>query len=188
MSKKTFLLQTCCAPCALPILEYLKDKDFYITLYYFNPNIYDEKEFWKRFYEVCTIADIYHCSTILHDYNHKEWLDFLKKNLNSDLEKYVENGERCKGCLYMRLKYSFVYAKDNDFDMFSSTFLTNLYKDTDFVRKTIVNLTKNSNVKFLDLDIDKKEFYKKGIELCKKHNIYRQKFCGCEFSINQNEK
>jgi hypothetical protein len=82
----------------------------------------------------------------------------------------------------MRLKYSFVYAKDRGYDMFSSTFLTNLYKDTDFVRKTLVDLSKNSKVEFLDIDVDKKEFYRIGIDLCKKYNIYRQKFCGCEFS------
>jgi predicted adenine nucleotide alpha hydrolase (AANH) superfamily ATPase len=45
MNKKTLLIQTCCAPCVLPILEYLKDKDLDITLYYFNPNILDEEEF-----------------------------------------------------------------------------------------------------------------------------------------------
>ncbi len=188
MSKKTLLLQTCCAPCALPILEYLKDKDLDITLYYFNPNILNEDEFWKRFYEVCSIAKIYNCGTILHDYNHKEWLDFLKKNLSLPLHQYPENGERCKWCLFMRLKYSFIYAKDKNFDFFSSTFLTSLYKDVKFVRKTIDNLTKHSNVQLLDLNIDKKEFYKKGVELCKKYNIYRQKFCGCEFSIKTNNK
>lgn len=182
MNKKTLLLQTCCAPCALPILEYLKDKDLDITLYYFNPNILDKEEFWKRFYEVCTIANIYHCKTILCDYNHGEWLEFLKKNLDLELDKYIENGERCRWCIYMRLKYSFVYAKDRGYDMFSSTFLTNLYKDTDFVRKTLVDLSKNSKVEFLDIDVDKKEFYRIGIDLCKKYNIYRQKFCGCEFS------
>lgn len=72
MKNKKLLLQTCCAPCVLPILEYLKDKDLDITLYYFNPNILDEEEFLKRFYEVCTVANIYHCHTILCDYNHEE--------------------------------------------------------------------------------------------------------------------
>jgi len=45
MNKKTLLLFTCCAPCVLPILEYLKDKNLDITLYYFNPNILNEEEF-----------------------------------------------------------------------------------------------------------------------------------------------
>lgn len=99
-----------------------------------------------------------------------------------NLDSYVENGERCKACLYMRIKYSFLYAKDRGYDMISSTFLTNLYKDTDFVRNTLKDLVQKTNIEFLDIDVNKKEFYKQGIELCKKYNIYRQKFCGCEFS------
>jgi len=107
----------------------------------------------------------------------------LKTNLKKPLNEYVENDKRCEQCLYMRTKYAFLYAKDKNFDMLSTTFLTSLYKNTDFIRDIIEDLIKNSNIEFLDLDIDKKEFYQKGIELCKKHDIYRQKFCGCEFSI-----
>jgi predicted adenine nucleotide alpha hydrolase (AANH) superfamily ATPase len=87
------------------------------------------------------VANIYRCHTILCDYNHDEWVDFLKKNLELGLDSYIENGERCKMCLYMRIKYSFLYAKDRGYDMVSSTFLTNLYKDTDFVRTTLNDLT-----------------------------------------------
>lgn len=183
MNKKTLLLQTCCAPCVLPILEYLKDQNLEITLYYFNPNIEDKVEFLKRFYEVCKVADIYGCqTTILDKGDHQEWTRFLKNYLAKPLTAYIENQDRCQQCLYMRTKYPFVYAEDKGFDMFSSTFLTNLYKDSQFVRQTIIDLAKHSQVEFLDLDVDKKEFYKKGIELCKKYNIYRQKFCGCEYS------
>jgi len=82
----------------------------------------------------------------------------------------------------MRLKYSFVFAKDRGYDMISSCFLTNLYKDSDFVRETLVDLTKNSCVEFFDINVDKKVFYASGVELCKKYDVYRQKFCGCEFS------
>jgi hypothetical protein len=106
----------------------------------------------------------------------------LKNHLTKPLALYDENQDRCRQCLYMRTKYPFVTAEDNGFDMFSSTFLTSLYKDSEFVRETIVELAKHSNVEFLDFDVDKKEFYKKGVELCKKYDIYRQKFCGCEYS------
>ena len=50
MRNKKLLLHTCCAPCVLPILEYLKDKDLDITLYYFNPNILNREEYKKNIY------------------------------------------------------------------------------------------------------------------------------------------
>jgi predicted adenine nucleotide alpha hydrolase (AANH) superfamily ATPase len=31
--------------------------------------------------------------------------------------------------------------------------------------------------------LNAEEAHRKGIELSKKHNIYRQKYCGCEFSL-----
>ena len=41
------LLHSCCAPCSSYVLETLS-KDFSITVFYYNPNIYPEEEYWKR--------------------------------------------------------------------------------------------------------------------------------------------
>ena len=41
------LLHSCCAPCSSYVLEYLSSY-FKITVFYYNPNIYPEEEYWKR--------------------------------------------------------------------------------------------------------------------------------------------
>ena len=41
------LLHSCCAPCSSYCLETLNE-DFAITVFYYNPNIYPEEEYWKR--------------------------------------------------------------------------------------------------------------------------------------------
>ena len=41
------LLHSCCAPCSSYCLETLSE-DFAITVFYYNPNIYPEEEYWKR--------------------------------------------------------------------------------------------------------------------------------------------
>ena len=41
------LLHSCCAPCSSYCLETLSE-DFAITVFYYNPNIYPEDEYWKR--------------------------------------------------------------------------------------------------------------------------------------------
>ena len=46
-SPPKLLLQSCCAPCSSYVLEYLSNY-FSITVFYFNPNIYPEEEFYKR--------------------------------------------------------------------------------------------------------------------------------------------
>ena len=42
--KPTLLLHVCCAPCSSYVLEYLSSY-FEITLFYYNPNIFPEKEY-----------------------------------------------------------------------------------------------------------------------------------------------
>lgn len=44
------------------------------------------------------------------------------------------------------------------------------------------NIARNDKVKFLDRDFKKNNGYMRSIELCKKFNIYRQKYCGCQYS------
>lgn len=45
--KKRLLLHCCCAPCSSYVLEYLSQY-FEITVFYYNPNIAPEEEYWKR--------------------------------------------------------------------------------------------------------------------------------------------
>ena len=41
------LLHSCCAPCSSYVLEYLT-RHFDITVFFYNPNIYPEAEYFKR--------------------------------------------------------------------------------------------------------------------------------------------
>lgn len=41
------LLHACCAPCSTSVLERLQN-DFELTVYFFNPNIYPEREYGVR--------------------------------------------------------------------------------------------------------------------------------------------
>ena len=43
----TLFLHSCCAPCSSYVLEYLSQY-FSITVFYYNPNISPEEEFYKR--------------------------------------------------------------------------------------------------------------------------------------------
>ena len=43
----SLLLHSCCGPCSSYVLEYLSEY-FAITVFYYNPNIYPEKEYWFR--------------------------------------------------------------------------------------------------------------------------------------------
>ncbi len=180
MNKK-LLLYTCCASCALPILDYLENQNFDITLYFSNSNILNKEEFDRRLSDVVKIAKLYNCEVAVDKYCHQEWLDCLSKNLKKDLKEYQENSERCFECLSFRTQRLKEYFLENNFDMVSSTFLTSMHKDA----KKVESWLKEFGVEVLLFDVDKKDFYQKGIELSKKYDVYRQKFCGCEFGVQK---
>jgi len=68
------LLHTCCAPCALPILDYFKQQNIIsnITLYFFNPNICSRQEYDKRLFYVRKIGEYYNINVLEGEYIHKE--------------------------------------------------------------------------------------------------------------------
>jgi len=179
------LLHVCCAPCALPIIEYLliekKAKD--LTLYFYNPNIYPEQEYQKRLKEVEKIAKIYKLKLITGKYEHNKWLEYLKKSLPHSLESYQENNERCLNCFCFRLDKTAEFAKNNNFNEFTTTLSVNRFKDINFMNNYGKGLAKEYNLNYVILDLDPHKAHQKEQELVKKYNIYRQKYCGCEFSM-----
>ncbi|MDR1944892.1 MAG: epoxyqueuosine reductase QueH [Candidatus Peribacteria bacterium] len=53
------------------------------------------------------------------------------------------------------------------------------------VKKIFSLLEKNAlkeNIKFLETDFRKNNGFERSVEYTKKHGIYRQNYCGCEFS------
>jgi len=179
------LLHTCCATCALPIIEYLltekKVKD--ITLYFYNPNIYPKEEYNKRLKDVEKIAKIYKLEFVDEGYAHNKWLDYIKKSLPQSPERYLENSDRCLTCFRFRLEKTAEFAKKNNFDEFGTTLSVNRFKNTEFINKYGKFLANKYKIKYKELDIDFNKAYELGLKLSKKYNFYQQKYCGCEFSM-----
>ena len=48
---KKLLLHVCCGPCAIYVAKKLSES-YQVTLFFYNPNIWPEAEYWKRFNEV----------------------------------------------------------------------------------------------------------------------------------------
>ena len=50
------LLHSCCAPCSAAIVEWMLAKDIRPTLYYLNPNIFQQEEYEIRKSECSSYA------------------------------------------------------------------------------------------------------------------------------------
>ena len=176
--KPSLLLHACCAPCSSYCLEYLKDF-FEITLYFYNPNISCSEEWEKRFNELKRLVKDMNLDVkvICPPYDPKEFIDKVK-----GYERCPEGGERCGICYALRLRSACDYAELNGFEYFCSTLSISPHKDAQKLNLIGQALAKDKTVKYLPNDFKKKGGYLRSIELSKEYGLYRQDFCGCEFS------
>ena len=184
--KKKLLLHVCCGPCSSYVMEYL-NKYFDITIYYYNPNIDTKDEFDKRTHEVKKLvneADFAKGVEVVVAPYEKELFEELSKGLENE----KEGGSRCKKCYYLRLKKSCMYAKENNFDYFTTTLTISPYKDAVALNLIGNKLEEEYGVKYLYSDFKKKNGYKRSIELSKIYDLYRQDYCGCIYSKKEREE
>lgn len=176
----TLLLHSCCAPCSSYVLEYLSEY-FEITVFYYNPNIFLESEYTKRLLEQ---------QTLIGDMHFKNPVSFLAGNYDKEkfyemaagMEHLKEGGARCFKCYELRLTEAAEMAVKGGFDYFTTTLSISPLKNAEKLNSIGTKIASRYGVKYLQSDFKKKNGYKRSIELSKEYGLYRQDYCGCEFS------
>lgn len=166
------LLHCCCAPCSSAVIEKLKEY-FDITYLYFNPNIFPKEEYDRRRDQFIKLG----VEVIDLGYDYNEFLQQVK-----GLENEREGGLRCNVCIANRMDKAFEYAKTRDFDYVTTTLTISPHKNAEFINLTGENLAKKYNIKYLYADFKKENGFLRSTQLAKQLDIYRQNYCGCEFS------
>ena len=176
----TLLLHSCCAPCSSYVLEYLSNY-FEITVFYYNPNIFPESEYTKRILEQQTLIGQmetkYPVSFAAGCDDRDRFYEIAK-----GLEKEKEGGERCRKCYELRLREAASMAAEGGFDYFTTTLSISPMKNAARLNEIGLSLEEEYPVKYLVSDFKKKNGYKRSIELSREYGLYRQDYCGCEFS------
>ena len=176
MAKK-LLLHVCCGPCATQVVKELKD-DYDVMLYFYNPNIHPFGEYVRRLDNAKRVGDYLEVPMLEGEYSIDGWLESIK-----GLEHEPEGGRRCTVCFADRLAVTAKHAKDNDFDCFTTTMTISPHKDADTINKLGIALAKKHEVEWMHSDFKKKDGFKKSTEASKDMNLYRQKYCGCFYSV-----
>lgn len=180
--KKTLLIHSCCAPCSSYCLEYL-EKFFDITVYYYNPNITENEEYEKR------VAEQERLIVQMNEKNGGE-LKFARGMYEPlvylerirGLEECKEGGSRCEKCFRLRLEKTAQYAVEHGFEYYTTTLTISPLKNADLLNRLGTEIGAQNGIVFLPSDFKKKNGYQRSIELSKEYNLYRQDYCGCEFS------
>lgn len=186
--RPSLLLHACCAPCSSYVIEYLSSF-FEITLFYYNPNIYPQEEYFRRLAELKNFLPDFppalqnKVKLVEQNYDPQDFYDSIKIKQEPHLALEAEKGERCRRCYEFRMKKAYNYACENDFDYFCTTLSISPFKDS----KKINILGKEicvKNTKWLPSDFKKKGGFKRSLELSKEYDLYRQQYCGCIYSKN----
>ena len=180
------LLHSCCAPFSIYVLEYLSQY-FEITVFYYNPNIYPESEYTKRIWEQQKLIDElpakHPISFMAGPYDKERFYEMA-----SGLEHVKEGGARCMKCYELRLREAAKIAKNAGFDYFTTTLSISPLKKAERLNEIGQRLGEEYEVEYLLSDFKKKNGYKRSIELSKIYGLYRQDYCGCEFSMENRDK
>lgn len=182
----TLLLHSCCAPCSSYVLEYLS-RYFYITVFYYNPNLDRQEEFDRRVSEQ---------KRLIREMPLQNEVEFLEGEYNPEkfreiskgLEDAKEGGERCFKCYRLRLEESASAAREGGYDYFTTTLSISPLKNAQKLNEIGGELADKYGVKYLYSDFKKKEGYKRSCELSREYGLYRQNYCGCEYSRAEAEK
>lgn len=181
----TLLLHSCCAPCSSYVLEYLSQY-FAITIFYYNPNISEEEEYYKRVEEQ---------KRLIRELPVKNAIFFMEGEYNPAIfdkaiagkESLGERSARCYSCYQFRLEEACRIAKEFSFDYFTTTLSISPYKNATWLNEIGEQLHQQYEMKYLYADFKKKNGYKRSIELAEQYHLYRQNFCGCKYSKIEEE-
>ena len=176
----TLLLHACCAPCSSYVLEYLS-RYFAIRLLFYDPNIFPPDEYHRRAEELERLIEempMQNPVELLPARDEpREFYDAVR-----GLEHIPEGGERCFACFRLRLAEAARTAAALGADYFTTTLTISPLKNADKLNEIGEQTAAEYGVRFLPSDFKKRDGYKRSTELSREYGLYRQDYCGCEFS------
>lgn len=173
------LLHVCCGPCSTAVVARLTDY-FDLTLFYFNPNIYPVAEYMKRANELVKVGDL---PRILMPYDHTVFTELAR-----GLEAEREGGLRCEYCFRARMKEAAQYAKRHGFDYYSTTLSVSPHKNSKVLNRLGYEIAEEVGIPYVYSDFKKNCGYQLSVKLSNELGIYRQNYCGCEYSLKKRDE
>ena len=171
------MLHACCAPCATHVIDVLS-QSYKLTVLFYNPNIQPANEYKKRLKDIKKLCDIKNIELLLTEYNPEIWLESIK-----GYESEPEGKERCRVCFNFRFRKAAETAAMAGYSKLTTTLTVSPHKDPKVINSIGRNIADEFGVKFLEEDFKKKDGYKRSCDLSREYGLYKQKYCGCVYSV-----
>jgi epoxyqueuosine reductase len=167
------LLHICCAPCSIYPIKKLKKEGFSVEGLFYNPNIHPLEEHKRRkdtlvHYSVLNDLKVHY----MNDFEQQEWQCF---DGNKD--------QRCNMCYKKRIKETVKKAKNENYDAFTTTLLVSSYQNHELIKHICSSYAEEYSIDFVYYDF--RQGFRNGQKEARELNLYRQKYCGCIFSLKE---
>jgi len=172
--RSRLLLHVCCAPCSTACIERLAS-EYQVVLFWYNPNITDRDEHGRRLREARRYARIVGVELIEGPHDTDRWEAAVEGLLNEP-----EGGRRCDACFRLRLQVAAEAARERGIEQLTTTLTLGPHKPLAKVLAAAEQALEGGPVTYLPIDFKKQAGFERSLQLSRKHNLYRQDFCGCE--------
>lgn len=175
MEQKPLLLHCCCGPCSSGSIERLRELGYEPVLFFGNSNIFPPEEADRRYEALRTVADHFSLRLIRSAYDHDAWRASVPGH-----ERDPEGGARCAICFGRNLRETAEQADRLGFHWFTTTLSISPRKSS-----SLIFTIGKTYEGFVPVDFKKKGGFQRSIAVSRMLGLYRQNYCGCEFSRRQ---
>ncbi len=167
------LLHLCCGPCGTECVRRLAVEGE-VVLFFSNCNIHPPEEFYRRLRAARELAMRSGRPLVVDDYDHDQWRVFIR-----GLERAPEKGARCRKCFEFSLRRAYAYAEEHGLDAITTSLTISPHKKAG----DIFAVERRIGDRFLAIDFKKEDGFRKSLDTSREWGLYRQNYCGCEFSL-----
>ena len=176
--KDKIILHACCGICSGYPVSFLQDAGYQVIVYFYNPNIYPEDEYFKRLDAERTLCSYYGCELYEEPYYPDEFYSAVK-----GFENEPEKGLRCDICFELRLRKTAQFAQSRGIKNFTTSIVISPHKNFTKLAQIGEKIAVEYNLNYLAFDFKKKDGFLKTNKISRELGLYRQNYCGCKFSL-----
>jgi predicted adenine nucleotide alpha hydrolase (AANH) superfamily ATPase len=174
MTDQAIFLHVCCGPCAEYPVKVLREEGYRIQGYFYNPNIQPAEEYERREEGVKLFSEL-HAVPMLYEGMSEEaiWRSF-PSSLRS---------KHCEACYGMRMEQVAKRCKEEGYPAFTTSLTVSLWQDHEAIIRAGQRAAEHHGVEFKYFDF--RSGYREGQNMAREDGLYRQKYCGCIYSLRE---
>ena len=177
--KPKILVHVCCGPdVTMPILH-LRD-EYDVICFWYDPNIQPKSEYDARYEAFVKVCEIENIPYIKGAYDVGNFFSRIR-----GLEHTPEKGEKCTNCYDMRMYVAAKLASRLKIPYYTSSLNTSPKKDLEKLFVMGHKYAKQYGIEFLDIPFRKRGGFEQSVAYTREHDIFRQNYCGCIYSIRE---